>query len=323
MPGAQAPAWRPSASMDALRLRARLLARARAFFDDRRVLEVETPVLGRATVTDRHLASFPVASGDDVHYLQTSPEAFMKRLVAAGSGSIYQIARVFREGERGRWHNPEFTLIEWYRVGWDDLALRLETDALIRHLLPDHGLGPMETLTYSEAFSRYLGISDVLNTDAGALSAYADKAGLQIAPLGEDVDAWRDALLSHGIQPHLGRGCVSVLHDYPPSQAIMARTRGEPPTAARFEVYVEGIELANGFHELSQAAVLRARFVQDQRERQDLGLPVPAFDEALLAALEAGFPDCAGVALGFDRVVALAARAEGISAVLAFDWERR
>jgi len=305
-----------------------MLERIRAFFSARGVLEVETPALSRAATTDLHLASFATSyhgPGPGALYLHTSPEFPMKRLLAAGSGPIYQVCKVFRDSEAGRLHNPEFTLVEWYRTGFDHRVLMDETLTLVTQLLDGlRSLAPAEKLSYREAFERYAGI-DPFTADAAAFAAGARRHGLQ-APDGmphDDADPWCDLLLTHVVEPQLGRGRLTALYDYPASQATLARIRpGNPPVAERFEIYLDGIELANGFHELGDAAEQRARFERDLARRKAQGLPAMPMDEHLLAALEAGLPDCAGVALGFDRLVMLAAGAGSIQDVLAFPIER-
>lgn len=322
--------WRPAASLDNLRLRAELLARARAFFAARGVLEVETPVLAAAAVTDPYLASLatrftgPGAPGGRTLYLQTSPEYAMKRLLAAGSGPIYQLARACRDGEVGRRHNPEFTLLEWYRPGFDHHALMDEVDAFLSTLL---GAPPAERLSYRELFVRHLSV-DPLTASAAELdraaAAGADPAELPaLEPA--DHDGRLDLLLTSRIEPRLPRDRPTFVYDYPASQAALARVRSEPDGVAvgeRFEVFAGGLELANGFHELADAAEQRRRFEADLARRRALGLPGPPIDERLLVALEAGLPDCAGVALGFDRLVMLAAGASSIDEVLAFPLDR-
>jgi lysyl-tRNA synthetase class 2 len=305
-----------------------MLERIRFFFSARGVLEVETPALSRAATTDPHLASFVVPyHGPDPRplYLHTSPEFPMKRLLAAGSGSIYQICKVFRDAEAGRLHNPEFTLVEWYRVGYDHRALMDEALALITQALDGkRTLATPEKLSYREAFERHAGL-DPHRADAQALAAAIKRRGIETGsdPAREPVDVLRDLLLTHLVEPQLGRGRLTALYDYPASQAALARIRpGDPPVAERFEVYLDGIELANGFHELNDAAEQRARFGRDLARRKERGLPALPMDERLLAALEAGLPDCAGVALGFDRLAMLAAGARSIQEALPFPIDR-
>ncbi len=321
--------WRPSAALPTLQLRARLLRQIRAFFEARAVLEVETPALSRAATPDPHIESFVTrdALSGAPRYLHTSPEFPMKRLLAAGSGAIYQLGKVFRQGEAGRRHNPEFTLLEWYRPGFDHRRLMQEVEELLRSLLePYLPLGPGVYLSYRQAFLEHVGI-DPLTAGAAELAARAAALGIDVAGLArDDPDPWRDLLLTQVVEPALPRDCPVFLYDYPASQAALARVRpgkeGEPPVAERFELYLNGLELANGFHELADAAEQRRRFEQDNAARQRAGLPVVPLDEAFLAALEAGLPDCAGVALGVDRLVMLAAGLSDIREVLAFDYGR-
>lgn len=312
--------WRPAASFDTLRRRAELLGRIRAFFAARGVLEVETPLLQSATVTDLHLASFEVPCGARACYLQTSPEFAMKRLVAAGSGAVYQICKAFRRGEAGRYHNPEFTMLEWYRPGWDHHALIDEVDAFVHEVL---GTPPGERRTYGELFRDRLG-ADPHRAETGRLRDLAARHDLEVAnPEGVDRDAWLQLLFSQLIEPELGRGRPTFVLDFPASQAALARIRrDDPPVAERFEAYVEGVELANGFHELTDAGEQRRRFEDDLARRRDRGLDEVAIDERLLAALDSGLPDCAGVALGVDRLVMLATRAGRLGEVVAFPFER-
>lgn len=321
--------WRPSASLSALRLRAELLARTRAFFAARDVLEVETPVLSAAAVSEPAIESFetryqgPGAPAGRTLYLQTSPEFHMKRLLAAGSGAIYQIARVFRQGEAGRRHNPEFSLVEWYRPGFDMEALMDEVEALVLELLRPRGPAPATRLSYRDAFLRYAGI-DPLTADMHALRACAAQRGLTAVGLdGEDRDAWLDLLLTHCVEPALAPHGLVFIHDYPASQAALARLHPDAPdVAARFELYYAGIELANGFEELVDAEEQRGRFERDLALRAARGQPTGPLDEHLLAALAAGLPACAGVAVGFDRVVMAAADAEHLAQVMAFPLTR-
>ncbi|MDQ2695161.1 MAG: EF-P lysine aminoacylase EpmA [Pseudomonadota bacterium] len=323
----RACSWRPAATLEVLRLRARWLAAIRAFFAARGVLEVETPVLSSAAVTDPHLASFATAysgPGGGTLYLHTSPEFPMKRLLAAGSGCIYQIARVFRDAEAGRRHNPEFTLVEWYRLGFDHHRLMAEVAELATLLLQDHRpLQPPQMLTYAEAFLHHLDI-DPHQATVAELRHCARRQGIVTSGMPDaDPDPWRDLLLSHCIEPRLGRGRLTFLYDYPASQAALARLEdADPPVGKRFELYLEGVELANGFHELGDAAEQRRRFMADNAARRAAGLPAMPVDENLLAALAAGLPDCAGVALGFDRLLMLAVGAAAVGEVMAFPLER-
>lgn len=318
--------WRPAAGLDVLRLRAQVLATLRAFFAARSVLEVDTPALSSAAVTDLHLDSFATAyAGGPVFYLHTSPELPMKRLLAAGSGCIYQIAKVFRNGETGRLHNPEFSLLEWYRLGFDLERLMAEVADLVMLVLGDRlPLQAPEYLSYGALFQRALGL-DPHTATVAALTACAATHGLR-APPGmpqDDPNPWLDLLLSHCLEPRLGQGRLSFVYDYPAAQAALARIRPDhPPVAERFELYLDGIELANGFQELTDAAEQRRRFERDNRLRAARQLPLLPVDERFLAALEFGLPDCAGVALGLDRLVMMAAGKTCVQDVLSFPLER-
>jgi lysyl-tRNA synthetase class 2 len=321
--------WRPTTERAALRLRAETLARLRGFFAERGVLEVETPLLSGAANTDPQLASFQTryagpgdAAGRSL-FLNTSPEFAMKRLLAAGSGPIYQVCKAFRQGEAGRLHNPEFTLLEWYRPGFDHFQLMVEVADLIGVLARDHlPLEAAEWLDYGELFRHRLGV-DPHTAPVAELEACARRFIALDATLSLERDGWLDLLMSHAIQPRLGQGRVSFVYHYPASQAALARIRpGEPPLAERFEVFLNGVELANGFHELADSSQQRARFEADLRQRQESGAePVP-LDEHLLAALAHGFPDCAGVALGLDRLLLVLAGGEALSQVLSFPLAR-
>lgn len=318
------PDWRPTATLAALRRRAELLARTRDFFAERGVLEVETPLLAAAPASDPHLealATSPRVTGGRPLYLQTSPELAMKRLLATGSGPIYQLGRAFRDGERGRRHNLEFTILEWYRPGFDHHRLMDEVEELLSATL---GTGPGERLTYHEAFLRHLDL-DPLTAGTAEVARCAAKVGLAevrgLPP--DDLDGWLGLLFAHAVEPHLGHRGPTFVHAYPASQAALARLDPEDERVAhRFEVFVAGVELANGYHELADAAEQRRRFEADNAERRRRSLPEVPVDERLLAALAAGLPPCAGVALGFDRLVMLAAGVDDIAEVIAFPVER-
>jgi elongation factor P--(R)-beta-lysine ligase len=312
--------WQPTAALSALRHRAHMLAQLRRFFAARGVLEVETPILSASAVSDPQIESLTtcVAGLPGRFYLNTSPEFPMKRLLASGSGDIYQVCKVFRDAERGRWHNPEFTMIEWYRLGLDDAALMTEVEGLAAELLAPHRrLEPAERLTYADALRRYAGVDAHADAESSLERAAADHGIVCQAEL--DRDAKLDLLMGMVVGPKLGRDRPCFICDYPASQASLARLKpGLPAVAARFEFYVDGIELANGFHELANAEEQRARFTQDLAIRQARGQIQPPLDERLLAALQAGMPDCAGVALGFDRLVAIAVGASRLAEAMAF-----
>ncbi|MFE8072182.1 EF-P lysine aminoacylase EpmA [Marinobacteraceae bacterium S3BR75-40.1] len=314
--------WKPACSLDALRARAGMLAYIRAFFARRQVMEVQTPTMGWHTVTDQHIDSVAVVDptgGRRQAWLQTSPEYPMKRLLAAGSGPIYQIAPVFRRGERGRRHNPEFTLLEWYRPGYRAADLMEEVADLVEGLLG----GPRPTVRrYRELLETELGVDPFLCPTADLEALAVQATGVDARAL--DRDSALDLLMSTRIEPALaGQGAVFV-HGYPASQAALARTEmiDGVEQAHRFELYVNGVELCNGYWELSDPAEQRRRFEQDNAQRRRRGQPEMPVDQHLLQALEAGLPDCAGVALGLDRLLMLKLGASSLDAVLPFPIDR-
>jgi lysyl-tRNA synthetase class 2 len=311
-----------------LRLRAELLSKVRTFFAERSFLEVETPILSADVVVDRNLDPMSaVLAGDprqpDVGrrlWLQTSPEFGMKRLLAAGATAIYQITRAFRNGEIGRLHNPEFTMVEWYRAG-DDMAAGMELLSDLCKALLDRG--PADRLSYAAAFERHVGVNPHL-ASIDELSSAARRLKLSIPDgIGDDCDGWLNLLLAECVEPHLGQPAPTILYDYPASQAALAVVRDEnPPVAERFELYVHGIELANGYHELLDAAELRRRNASNNAARIADGKPPLPEESRLLAAMDAGLPACSGVALGFDRLVMIAAGANSIADAIAFPIDR-
>jgi lysyl-tRNA synthetase class 2 len=318
--------WRPGATRGRLAERASLVRSVRRFFDDRGLLEVETPVLVNAGVTDRHLVSVPATVGDLPMFLHTSPEYAMKRLLAAGSGDIWQLCRVARGEERSRLHNPEFTLLEWYRCGWTMQALVEEVAALLDALMVAAGgaARPLVCRRYRDAFRDFFGI-DPLLSPLPELAALARGAGLMVAPDAgaPDRDALLEFLVGARLGPALGQGRWLALTHYPASQAALARLDPDDASVAlRFEVYADGIELANGFEELGDAAEQSARFAADNAARLAAGLPQVAPDLRLLAALDAGLPPCSGVAVGFDRCVMVATGATHIHEIIAFSSEQ-
>jgi len=318
--------WQPSASIPNLLKRGAILAEIRRFFADRCVLEVETPCMSQATVTDIHLVPFetrfvgPGHSGGLNLYLMTSPEYHMKRLLAAGCGPVFQLCRSFRNEEMGRHHNPEFTMLEWYRPHYDMYRLINEVDDLLQQVLDCE---PAESLSYQQAFQRYLEV-DPLSADKTLLRAAAAKLDLSnIADEEEDRDTLLQMLFTFGVEPLIGKDKPVVIYHFPATQASLAQISSEDHRVAeRFEVYFKGIELANGFHELTDAGEQRQRFEQDNRKRAERGLSQQPIDTLLLDALEAGLPDCSGVALGVDRLVMLALGAESLAEVLAFSVDR-
>jgi lysyl-tRNA synthetase class 2 len=289
-------------------------------------MEVETPLLSAATVTDPHLQSMsciytgPNAPQGRKLYLQTSPEFAMKRLLAAGSGPIYQICKAFRDNEEGRHHNPEFTLLEWYRPGFDHHDLMKEVDELLGELI---GSPPADRASYREVFEQQVGL-DPLSSSLDHLAQRARELGSENRPCtGIGRDGLLHLLMSHHVSPRLGRDRPCFVYDYPGSQAALARLRSDdPPLADRFELYIDGVELANGFHELTDAEELRRRFQADSDQRRAAGLPPVAPDERLLEALSSGLPACAGVALGVDRLIMLVLGEEALSHVIAFPVDR-
>ncbi|GAB6067276.1 elongation factor P--(R)-beta-lysine ligase [Methylothermus subterraneus] len=268
--------------------------------------------------TDPHLDAFPVDGGACTLYLQTSPEFAMKRLLAAGSGAIYQVCKAFRRGEAGRWHNPEFTLLEWYRVGFDLPRLMDEVALLLHELLDGRAQGQVR-LRYGELFEEYVGAS--WQAPLTALARQAQVLGLPEAAsiCGQERSLWLDLLFSHAVQPNLPRGTLVFVCDFPACLAALARLKPDDSQVAdRFEVFVDGVELANGYRELTDPREQRARFEADLAWRRRAGMPSVPVDEAFLAALEAGLPECSGVALGVDRVLMLATGRAAIAEVLAF-----
>lgn len=320
--------WRPTASIEALRLRATLYRRIREFFHVRGVLEVETPILSEAGNTDPNIESLrarfdgPTHAGARERWLRTSPEYPLKRLLAAGVGDCYELGRVFRNGEAGRRHNPEFTLLEWYRVGWEPHRLMDEAAELVGEALALVGRAlPVRKRTYAEVFVAHAGVDPHRATDDALRAALG---GVRIDGEGLSRDDWLDLLLTHRIEPALARSNhIELIHDFPATQAALSRIRpGDPPLAERFECYVDGVELANGYHELADAAEQRARFEADRARRRARGTIEPPIDDRLLAALAHGLPACAGVAMGIDRLLMVLLRAPTIATVLALPFDR-
>lgn len=318
--------WQPAASLEMLRERANLLQQIRDYFLDHKLLEVETPLLSTHGTTDPAVESFncrysgPLLGERQQLYLHTSPEFPMKRLLAAGSSSIYQICRVFRQGEFGRFHNPEFTLLEWYRLGFDHHQLMDDVSALIGTIVPDI---KQTRLSYRALFERFVGI-DPHSASVAQLQNVASERGvsgieqLQLS----SVDGWLDLLLTHVIEPQMPDG-LCFIYDYPESQASLSRVRkGAPSVAERFELYLDGVEVANGFHELTDGVEQGRRFEAENQSRKDLGLdPVPQ-DHFLLQAMAQGLPACAGVALGIDRLLMWKVGAKSLQEVISFPLDR-
>lgn len=306
-----------------LKLRARLYALIRSFFAERNVLEVETPILSAAANTDPNIQSFSTAfaghvdSGSRQRWLRTSSEFAQKRLLAAGIGDNYELGRVFRDGEAGRRHNPEFSMLEWYRVGWDHRCLADEAIALVQASLGLVGRSAQVYKTsYRQLFLDTVAVDPVTATQDELRGALGDT---QVQADGLSRDDWLDLLLTHRIQPAFPRDRISVIDDYPASQCALAKIRaGDPPVAERFELYLGVHELANGYHELTDATEQRARFERDNVRRRERGVAELPIDANLLAALEHGMPECAGVALGIERLLMGMLGSDDIRDVLAF-----
>lgn len=312
--------WRPNAPLETLAERARLLAAIRAFFAERGALEADVPALCAAGAQEPQLQSIACATASGARYLHPSPEFGLKRLLAAGCGDVYQLAHVYRDGERGRWHNPEFTMLEWYRRGWDEFALMAEVGALLVTL----GAPAPERAEFTTVFGETVGIG--ADAASGALREHATARGFAPAAALPDDAApgarafWLELLVGLAMTPALGQRSPCLVHGWPPALAGLTRLRpGPAPVAARFELIWQGVELANGGWELTDAAELARRFEDERSLRQ---VPGPPVDARLLAALRNGLPDCAGVALGVDRLLALLHGAGSLDAVLPFTDER-
>ncbi|STX29431.1 lysyl-tRNA synthetase [Legionella beliardensis] len=311
--------WQPSATIKTLRARALILAKLRDFFTKRGYLEVETPCMARFGITDVYLSNIKATFREQLYHLQTSPEYHMKRLLAAGSGPIFQLARVFRDDELGRWHNPEFTMLEWYQLGIDHHELMTEMDELLQLIV---GCPPLIKKTYQQVFQEICQLNP-LTVSIDELKAQLKYHCLDnvLAQDEQDRDQYLFLLMSHVIEPALAELPAPVaIYDFPASQASLAKVNHG--VAERFEIYIKGIELANGFHELTDAQAQQSRFAADLALRKMKSLDCPMIDEYLLDALAYGLPVCSGVALGIDRLIALALGYSQISKVLAFDFSR-
>lgn len=314
--------WRPSAAIFVLRRRAQILQAIRDFFSRRHVLEVETPALSHAASSEVHLQSMQVsASGMPTAYLHTSPELAMKRLLAAGSGDIYQLCKVFRAGEQGSRHNSEFTLLEWYRLGFDMQAMMSEVAELLNVLIPDRLTAAPLFLSYRQAFIEYAQVDPLSATSAQLQAAFEQHTQQSVAGA-SDTD-WLDLILSFIVQPRLPRDRLVFITDFPAAQASLAKLDAQDSRVARrFEVFVAGLELANGFEELTDSAEQAQRIEAEQAKRRAEGLDCFPVDAHFLAALQHGLPACSGVAMGVDRIVMLATEQEHIADVLSFAFER-
>lgn len=320
--------WQPSSPISNLLKRAKLIMQVRQFFIDRGILEVETPILSSASVTDVHLSSFHTQCykpGETAHCggktmsLITSPEYHMKRLLAANSGPIYQIVKCFRNHEEmSRYHNPEFTMLEWYRIQFDMMQMINEVDDLLQYILDCE---PADHLSYQNAFQKYLDIDPLIATQEQLVKVVLD-LNLGFDAEKEDKDTLLQFLFTFGIEPHIGQERPVAIYHFPASQAVLAEiSREDNRVAKRFEFYYKGIELANGFKELTNAEEQQQRFENDNVIRRYKGLPPQHIDSYFLAALNAGLPECAGVALGLDRLIMLALDAKSIGDVMTFTLE--
>jgi len=315
--------WQPTASIEALQVRARLYAMIRRFFSERGVLEVETPILSTAGNTDPNIESFRLhfsRAGEIQRWLRTSPEFALKRLVAAGIGSCYELGRVFRNGELGRMHNPEFSMLEWYRVGWTHHQLMDECAELVKEALRLAGRSAsVRETSFRHLYQEHLGLDPLTASEA---ELRAPLAVFDIRADGLSRDDWLDLLMTHLIQPSFPDNRILLIYDYPKSQAALARIRqGDVPVAERFELFLGPIELANGYHELNDPIEQRERFDRDLSQRRKRNTALPPVDERLLAALPT-LPDCAGVALGVDRLLAAMLGSDQIADAIAFPFDR-
>ena len=334
MPGQKQAQWKPSCDIELLRLRANVLSAIRAFFEQRSVLEVETPLLCHATGTDPQLDFFssfyhcvPNEKGikDKEMFLQTSPEFAMKRLLAAGSGSIFQICKAFRNGESGRLHNPEFSILEWYRVGFSLEQLIDEVAELISQLMKNHcNLEPVYKVSYRELFEQVTGLNPLVFCQE-KYAHYASENAMSdaISICENDHAMWLDLIFSYKVQPVLANHQISMVYGYPAIQSSLARiNKLSPLIADRFEVFISGIEIGNGFFELSDAKEQEQRFDQEIKSRNSKGLPLVEKDNLFLEALQSGLPDCSGIALGLDRLLMVMANVGTLNDVMAFPFDK-
>jgi len=320
--------WQPSADIKTLKRRAQYLADVRHFFAERNIWEVETPILSPAAPTAPYLDSFTtdyISIGTDTkqrHYLQTSPEFAMKRLLAAGSDSIYQIAHVFRNGEQGRLHSPEFTMLEWYRTGFTLNQLMDEVNALLQQVF---NLKPVLRLSYRAVFEFYLKINVLSCTDEVIKQCVLKRITGLPNDLDVDRDGWLELLMSYVIEPRLAAMAMPLfIYDFPAPQAQLAKIKKDNDgheVADRFELFINGVELANGYNELLDADELRQRFESDNQQRREKNKAEIPLDEKLLAAMKHGLPECSGVAIGLDRLIMLAMNKHTVSDVQSFSLE--
>lgn len=306
----------PTTSQQNLNLRAKLYASIRTFFSERNILEVETPLLCQHTVTDPHIESFSVPVSQHTYYLQTSPEYAMKRLLAAGSGAIYQITKSFRVGESGHQHNPEFTMLEWYRPGFNHHDLINEIDLFLQFTIQSK---PAEKISYQNLFLQYLNI-DPWKINLSDLKKLIVEKNIRVNTENFDHDICLQILLSHLIEPKIGFEKPLFLYDFPKTQAALAKISGD--VAERFEVYINGSEIANGFHELTDATEQQKRFEKNKSDRKNNHQTIPAIDHYFIDALKSELPDCAGVAIGIDRLLMCYAKTKNIQDVISFPFDR-
>lgn len=320
--------WQPSADIETLKKRARILQNIRAFFAEKNVLEIEVPTLTSASVTEVHIDSIPVELFSGQAYLHTSPEYPMKRMLAAGLGDCYYLGKVFRQGESGGQHNPEFTMLEWYRLGFNIEALSQEVVSLVKTILDV----PCETLelSYADVVSEYTGL-DVFNSSVQDIKSVLHQHHIVLPEkMMEDHDIYLDLLVSTLVFPKLrsvtpDKKLITVINDYPISQAALAKIRIDEKgrkVAARFEVFIDGLEVANGYYEIQDAEILKKRFISDNNRRKKLGKTKMPIDDYLLEAMHSGLPDCSGVALGVDRLMMLAMGKSTIKDVISFPLEQ-
>ncbi|XVL53037.1 EF-P lysine aminoacylase EpmA [Methylobacter sp. G7] len=320
--------WRPSCAIELMRLRAQMLAELRQFFAERSVLEVETPLLSHSIGTDPQLEFFTteycLSPQRQTLFLQTSPEFAMKRLLAAGSGCIYQIGKAFRNGESGRFHNPEFTMLEWYRVGFTLPQLMDEITELFAGLFKEQSLQETQRVSYQSIFVSYTGL-DPLIFSYQDYCVFARKSQIPEAVdiCGHDHAVWLDFIFSHKVQPHLGENALCMVYGYPACQSSLARiNEGNAQIADRVELFINGVELGNGYYELTDAKEQSRRFDQELAIRKQQKLPVIVKDQRLIAALESGLPECSGMAIGLDRLLALLSNSASLDEVLSFPIRR-
>ena len=309
--------WEPSAGIYELRARAAMLAEVRAFMSLRSVMEVDTPSLGQFAITDPNIELFEVATPDGTRFLQSSPEYAMKRLLASGSGDIFQLGRVFRSGEHGGRHNPEFVMLEWYRVDWTHYQLMREVAELIAETLR---LSTWQIWSLDALLDHFcqINLHDATELE---LKVATENAGIDVVG-GLDKLDYLDLLMTHVVEPGIASWGLVFIVDFLEQQAALSRIieRGGNSVAARFEAYVHGVELANGYWEESDPNILTKRFEADNGLRASRGQPVREIDERLISASRAGVPDCAGVAVGLDRLLMLAQGRSELSQVMPFSW---